>query len=326
MKNFEFVNPTSIGQALGHLSSEPGEVKVIAGGTDILDELKEGISLPKKVVNLGSVKELNYVKFNAASGLMLGAMATVTDVATNAAVQGRYSVLAEAALAVASPQIRNQGTVAGNLCQRPRCWYYRGKAFYCYKKGGDFCFAVTGENKYLCIIGGELCYMVHPSDMAVALVALGANARIAGPGGERVVPLEDFFVGPRVDVLRENVLKPNELLVEIQVPTPGSGMKGKFLKVRERKSWDFAMVSTAVCMSIEGGACTDARVVLGACAPTPLRVPKAEDAIKGKKITEDSAAAAGTAAVQGARPMSLNEYKVTVARNLVKRAIMQCGA
>jgi xanthine dehydrogenase YagS FAD-binding subunit len=326
MKNFEFVNPTTIDQALGHLSADPGAVKVIAGGTDILDELKEGIEAPTKVVNLGSVRELNYVKFNAGSGLTLGAMATVSGVAANAAVQERYGVLAEAAMAVASPQIRNQGTVGGNLCQRPRCWYYRGRAFWCYKKGGDFCFAVTGENKYLCIIGGELCYIVHPSDLAVALVALGANARIAGPGGERVVPLEDFFVGPRVDVLRENVLKPNELLVEIQVPTPEGGMKGKFLKVRERKSWDFAMVSAAVCMAVEGGTCKDARVVLGGCAPTPLRVPRAEEAIKGKRLSEDTAAAAGTAAVQGARPMSLNEYKVTIARNLVKRAVMEGGA
>jgi len=325
MKNFEFVNPTSVGEALKQLSAEPGEVKVIAGGTDILDELKEGIVSPKKVVNLATVKELNYVKFSADSGLTLGAMATVTDVATNAAVLERYGVLAEAALGVASPQIRNQGTVGGNLCQRPRCWYYRLLPFFCYKKGGDFCFAVTGENKYLCIIGGELCYIVHPSDMAVALVALGANARIAGPGGERVVPLEDFFVGPRVDVLREHVLKPNELLVEVQVPTPPAGMKGKFLKVRERKSWDFSMVSAAVCASVEGGTCKDARVVLGAVAPTPLRVPAAEDAVKGKKITEEVAAAAGGAAVQGARPMSLNEYKVTIARNLVKRAVMQCA-
>lgn len=322
MKNFEFVNPTSIDQALGQLSSEPGRVKVIAGGTDLLDELKDGMAAPGKVVNLGSVSGLNYVKFNAGSGLTIGALATLTDVASNAAVQERYGLLAEAALAVASPQIRNQGTIGGNLCQRPRCWYYRGP-FMCYKKGGDFCFAVTGENKYLCIIGGELCYIVHPSDTAVALVALGANARIAGPGGERVVPLEDFFVGPRVDVLNENVLKPNELLVEIQVPTPPDGMKGAFLKVRERKSWDFAMVSAAACVVSAGGTCQDARIVLGGVAPTPLRVPKAEDAIKGKSVSEDAAAAAGTAAVQGARPMSLNEYKVTIARNLVKRAIMQ---
>jgi len=323
MKNFEFVNPTSIGEAVGQLSDKPGEVMVIAGGTDLLDLLKDGIAAPKKVVNLGTIKELNYVKFDAGTGLTLGAMASLTDVATNAAVQERYGCLAQAALAVASPQIRNQGTIGGNICQRPRCWYYRGP-FMCYKKGGDFCFAVTGENKYLCIIGGELCYIVHPSDAAVALMALGANARIAGAGGERVVPLDDFFVGPRVDVLNENVLKPNELLVEVQVPTPAKGAKGAFIKVRERKVWDFAIVNVAACLVMDGGTCKDARIVLGGVAPTPLRATGAEDAIKGKKVTEKEAAAAGTAAVAGARPMSLNEYKVTTARNLVKRAIMQC--
>jgi xanthine dehydrogenase YagS FAD-binding subunit len=227
-----------------------------------------------------------------------------------------------AAAQVASPQIRNMGTIGGNLNQRPRCWYYRSESYNCYKKGGDFCFAVTGENQYHAVLGGELCYIVHPSDTAPALVALNASARIVGDGGERSLPFEQYFTGPRIDVKRENVLSPTDILAEILVPEPKAGSKGVFLKVRERSVWDFATVSVAVQVASTNRVVDDVRIVLGGVAPTPLRVPRAEDALKGKTLDENQAKLAAEAAFLGARPMTNNGYKVDMGKELVRRALL----
>jgi xanthine dehydrogenase YagS FAD-binding subunit len=214
------------------------------------------------------------------------------------------------------------GTIGGNLNQRPRCWYYRSESYNCYKKGGDFCFAVTGENQYHAVLGGELCYIVHPSDTAPALIALNASARIVGDGAEKTVPFEQYFTGPRVDVTRENILGPTDILAEIIIPEPAAGSKGVYQKIRERSVWDFATVSVAVQLTAAGGTVQDARIVLGGVAPTPLRVPRAEDALKGKALDDAAARQAADAAFLGARPMTNNAYKVDMGRELVRRALL----
>jgi xanthine dehydrogenase YagS FAD-binding subunit len=237
-------------------------------------------------------------------------------------VRDKFSLLSQAAAQVASPQIRNMGTIGGNVNQRPRCWYYRSESYNCYKKGGDFCFAVTGENQYHAVLGGELCYIVHPSDTAPALVALNATARILSDSGERTVPFEQYFTGPRVDVKRENVLGPTDILAEIMIPEPKAGSKGVYLKIRERSVWDFATVSVAVQVSSTNRLVDDARIVLGGVAPTPLRVARAEDVVKGKTLDDGLAKQAADAAFLGARPMTNNGYKVDMGKELVRRALL----
>ncbi len=225
-------------------------------------------------------------------------------------------------MTVASPLIRNFGTLGGNLNQRPRCWFFRGENFNCYKKGGDFCYAVTGDNRYHAIIGGELCYIVHPSDTATALLALNAQAKIVGPSGERMVPFDSYFTGPREDVLRENVLKPNEILAEVSIPTPAAGTKMAWNKIKDRQVYDFALSSVAVAFQVENGVWKDGRVVLGGVSPVPYRAKVVEDALKGKDIKatiKQAAAAIKTVA----RPMSLNAYKVDLVQSLIERTVLE---
>lgn len=249
-------------------------------------------------------------------------MARVSDIEQSQLVREKFPLLSIAAGNVASPQIRNMGTIGGNINQRPRCWYYRNEGFNCYKKGGDFCFAVTGENQYHAVLGGELCYIVHPSDTAPALIALDASARVIGPTGEKTVPFGDYFTSPRIDVLRENILGPADILAEISIPEPKANSRGVFLKVRERQVWDFADVSVAVQMTARNRTVDDVRIVMGGVAPVPYRAPRAEDILKGKTLTEDLARQAGETAFAGARPMTYNAYKVDIGKELVKRALI----
>jgi xanthine dehydrogenase YagS FAD-binding subunit len=239
-----------------------------------------------------------------------------------------FAALSQAAIEVGSPQIRNVGTIGGNLCQRPRCWYYRSESFPCYKKGGNFCFAVTGENKYHCITGGELCYMVHPSDTAVALLALNAELKIITPKGEKRVKAVNFFTDSKVDILRENILKRDEILAEVIVSPLASGMKTVFIKSKIRRVWDFAVGAVAVSMSCPGGVCEEANVALGAVAPTPIRAPRAEKFLRGKKINPDVAMRAGRQALLGpsTRPLGQNGYKVDLIVNLMKEALTRAAA
>ena len=325
MHSFDYVNAATSAKAIELLGTVRDGAKIIAGGTDLLDELKEGLIKPKQLVNIKANAGLRRIAFDPAGDLRLGALATLSEVEDDAVVRKMFPILAEAVGVVASPQIRNVATVGGNLCQRPRCWYYRDEALHCRRKGGPICYSVAGENQYHAIFGGAGCYIVHPSDLAPALMALDAEIRIVGPGGPRTMPLEKFFILPRVDITRENVLKQNEMVEEIRVPAAAAGRGGRYLKVRERNTWDFAVVAAAVVLDMSGGECRDARVVLGAVAPAPWRCSQAEGVLRGARIDLGVAARAAEAAVEGARPMTHNGYKVALARNLVKRAILQAA-
>jgi xanthine dehydrogenase YagS FAD-binding subunit len=296
---------------------------VMSGGTDVIGAMKDHLQDHNftTLVHIKDVPGLNQITFD--NGMLhIGAAATVADVESNQIVRDRFPLLSMAASQVASPQIRNMGTLGGNVNQRPRCWYYRNESYNCYKKGGDFCFAVTGENQYHAVLGGELCYIVHPSDTAPALVALNATARIVSDGGERSVPFEHYFTGPRIDVKRENILGPTDILAEILIPEQVPGSKGIYLKIRERSVWDFATVSVAVQLSSNNGVVDDARIVLGGVAPTPLRVPAAEAIVKGQRLDDSLAMQAGNAAFIGARPLTNNGYKVDMGKELVRRALL----
>lgn len=326
MKTFNYVAASSVKEAVSLLGRDGA--KPIAGGSDLLGMIKDRVEgpallLPKVLVDLRSIPGLDSIKIDGGK-LRVGALATLSALERSAETKSKFPGLVQAAHEVAAPQIRNVGTVGGNLAQRPRCWYFREGLFgKCYKRGGDFCFAVTGENQYHAILGGQLCYIVHPSDLAPMLIALDSTVTIAGPDGERNIPLEKFFVGPREDVLRETVLKPNEILTEVQVPETWAGTRQTYVKFKVRGSFDFAVTSVAVALKGSSkGAIDSARIVLGGVAPTPYRVTPAEDMLKGRVLDEALADQVAQTSVIGARPMSLNSYKVDLTKTMVKRALM----
>ena len=321
MKKFAYVNATSVDTVPSLLGRRFGQAQLLAGGTDLVGELKDYIATPDRVVNLKSISELNYIR-QEDDGLKIGPLTTLTDVESSDLIDRQYSVLQQAMSVIASPQIRNVGTIGGNICQRPRCWYYRSEDFDCLKKGGDTCYAVRGVNRYHAIIGGGPCYIVHPSDAAVALMALNASVKIMGQRGAREELLDDFFLLPEMNVMRENGLRANDFVTEIVVPTPKPNTKGIYIKVRERDAIDFAMASVAVNMTMSGNTCQEASVVLGGVAPAPWRVPDVEQFLQGKQITETVAAQAAQMALQEADPMTDNEYKVEMTQNIVSQAIM----
>src|SRR6266545_449888 len=244
MKSFELYEPTTVSEAVGLLDKFGATGKALGGGSDLITGVMKdwvagkGMPIPTQIVDLTTIKDLNAIKIGS-DGAHIGATATLTDIVESKELQQQFPLLVQAAESIASPLIRNFGTLGGNINQRPRCWFFRGENFACYKKGGDFCYAVTGDNRYHAIIGGELCYIVHPSDTATALLALNAQAKVASPSGERMVPFDNYFVGPREDVLRENVLKPNELVVEVFIPTPAPGTRQTWMKLKNRQVYDF---------------------------------------------------------------------------------------
>jgi xanthine dehydrogenase YagS FAD-binding subunit len=321
MENFSYSRPATLKDATTQLAKEKafGKVMLFAGGTDVLGELKDDLAAPERVISIRHLKELQGIR-TTANGLRIGASTLIADIAENAMVQQQTPLLAMAAGKIGTPQIRNMGTIGGNLCQRPRCWYYRNN-YPCFKHGGNACYSAQGENDYNAILEGGPSYIVHPSDTAPALVALGATARIVG-GRERTVPMEKFFVTPRQDVRRENVLQPNEILAEIEVPNAPAGAKAVYIKEMVREVWDFALCSVAAMVTMQNGVVQDARIVLGGVAPIPYRALKAEAALKGKALNEASAAAAGLAAVDGAKPLAKNGYKVQLTQAVVKRALL----
>ncbi|MFN8454854.1 MAG: xanthine dehydrogenase family protein subunit M [Anaerolineae bacterium] len=321
LNNFEYVNPKSVEEAVAALGS--GKAKIMAGGTDLLGGMKDELQDHhfEVLVNLKSIPNLAYIKEDG-NTIQIGAATKVQDVADDTMIQQKLPALAQAAGIVASPQIRNVGTLGGNLAQRPRCWYYRHHLFPCYKKGGDFCFAVTGLNKYHAILGGELCYISHPSDTAPALMAMNASAKIVGPEGEKTVPFDEFFVGPRVDVLRENILGPQDILVEVQVPAHDADTKSVYLKYKERGVWDFALVSVAAVGTIKDGVWQDGRVVLGGVAPIPWAAKQADEFLKGQPLNEKTAKDAAERALVGARPLNDNIFKVDIAKGMIQRALL----
>ncbi len=319
LPEFAYIKARSMKEALDNLKGEGAHVH--AGGTDLLGCLHDHVFGADKVVSISGLKELKGIRGTSDGGLSIGALTTITEVATNPVVRKRFPGLAQAAADVASPQLRNQGTLGGNLCQRPRCWYFRGE-FHCLKKGGDLCYAESGENRYHAIFGGTPCYIVHPSDTAPMLMAMGASLRIAGPRGNRVVRLDDFFVLPEVDVTRENTLADGELVTEIMIPASASGLKTSYRKVRERGAWDFALASAALALRVDDGRVSEANIVLGGVAPIPWRSRRAEEALNGRSIDDSVANAVAEAAVEKADPLEQNAYKISLVRGIVTESLL----
>ena len=325
MRPLASVDPESLADAVERLQRGGVRAAVVGGGSDLLGMIKDDLASPDVLVNLRTIAaahDLAAITSDPA-GLQIGGLATLTRLSVHPEVASRYRVLAEAAGSAATPQIRNVATLAGNLCQRPWCWYFRQK-FPCYKHGGNRCFSRTGENQFNAIFGAGPSYIVHPSDSAPALVALDARFRLVGPGGERVVPAGEFFTLPRVDVARENVLEPNEILAGVTVPA-ASGLRSTYAKVLDREAWTHAVVSMALALEMDGDRVRGARVVLGGVAPIPWRIAAVEDLLAGRPVTESLAAEAGRLAVDGARPMSKNRYKVPLVENLVRRTLLSLG-
>ena len=324
MKSFENIDVKSVREAVNLLQKFHQEKKsaaVVAGGSEYLQLMKDRVVTPQYLINLKTIPGLNYIREDR-SGFRIGALATLTEIEEHKGIQEKLLFLSEAAGEAASPQIRNSGTIGGNICQRPFCWYFRTANFTCLRKGGEICYAVAGDNRYHAILGGGPSYIVHPSDLAPPLVALGARIKIAGPAGEKTIPLEKFFVLPQVDYKRENILGPGEIVTEIQIPHPKPGSKGFYHKVRERQAWDHAIVSVSTVVESSGGTVRDTRVVLGGVAPIPWRAPKAEAFLRGKRVDENVAQKAGEIALDGARPMKDNIYKVGLAKSLIQRALV----
>ncbi len=330
MRAFANRNARSVGEAVA-LAAEAiaagRAVSFAGGGSDLLQLVKDhvpnrpGAGEPDVLVNLKGIAGLDRIEPTRGGGLSIGGLVTLTALGQHATVRERFSVLSEAADTVATPQIRNVGTVAGNLAQRPWCWYFRN-GFPCYKAGGDRCFSAGGENQLHAIFGGGPSYIVHPSDLAPALVALGASFRISGPRGERALPASEFFVLPRTDVRHENVLADDEVLVGVDVPAPEGGARSTYHKVMDREAWTHALASAAVVMEMNGATCRRASIVLGGVAPIPWRVPEAEALLAGARVTPELAREVAATAVVGARPLAQNAYKVPLTRGIVERTVL----
>ena len=320
MRPFRLVDAESPEHAISLLKAESSFARPLAGGTDLLGEIKEGTAAPAMLVNLASLESL-YGIAHTEGGLSVGAMTKLAELEDDESIARDYPALAQAVGSVATPQIRNMGTVGGNLCQRPRCWYYRSAQFDCRKKGGETCFAVDGNSKYHAILGGVDCYIVHPSDLAPVLVALGASATLAGPNGTRTLPMEEFFVGPEHNIEGETALKAGELLVSVFVPRPSQDERSVYLKARERQTQEFALASVAASIRVSAGVIERASLVLGGVAPTPWRACHSEEALRGMSVAEVDTDAVGQLAVRGAQPLRDNHFKVRLAASLVSRAI-----
>jgi xanthine dehydrogenase YagS FAD-binding subunit len=325
VKAFANVSPKDLPEAIDLLAEarrKGRSVAIAGGGTDLLGMMKERLVRPDLVVNLKQVRDMDAVVADGA-GLKIGGLTTLAAVTTHPVIASRYPALAEAAGSVGTPQIRNAATLAGNVCQRPWCWYLRNN-FPCYKNGGSRCFASSGENQQHAIFGGGPSYIVHPSDTAPALVALGARFRIVGPAGERDVPAREFFALPRVDPARENILADDELLATVLLPPPLNG-RSTYRKLLDREAWTHAVVSAAVTLEMDGGICREARVVLGGVAPVPWDRPAVSALLRGQRLTLELAERAGELAVQDARPLTKNQYKVPLTRALVRRTLAELG-
>ncbi len=326
MKSFSLLQPKSVDEAIRLMDRarrpEPlGTRKLLAGGQDLLTEMKEHLAEPDELINLKSIPGLDRIA-EAGGALTIGALCTLSRLADAAPVREHLRVLREAALSVASPQIRSQGTVGGNLCQRPRCWYYRNEHARCLKKGGSECFAYSGLNKYNAILGGGPSYIVHPSDLAPALVVLDARVSIAGPAGVRVLDLAQFFKLPSDgDATRENVLQESDLLTHVDVPAPEPGLRSTYLKFKERGSFDFALSAVALALWFDGDRVRRARICLGGVAPIPWRAQAAEKALEGQRLDLDVMKAVAEEALKGAEPLEMNKYKVPLTKGLVIRAL-----
>jgi xanthine dehydrogenase YagS FAD-binding subunit len=321
MPAFDLLQPSSAADAQ-HLLEQYGEdAWIMAGGLDSFDWLKDRIKRPKVLVDLSGVTELRGIR-TTDGGIEIGALTTLTEIVKHPVIREHYGLLAEAAELIASPQIRNQGTIGGNVSQDTRCWYYRG-GWPCYRAGGNICYAdtPTGRNREHAILHAERCVAVNPSDSAPALIALDAKFVIQTSKGERIVDAEDYFIGPDIDITRLHILKPGDLLTAIRIPSTWAGARFYFEKVRDRNVWDFPLMNVASAMRVSGDTIEGIRLAVNGAAARPLRLKAVEDAVRGKAATPATGDMAGKLAVQGAVPLQFNAYKIPLMRNLVKRAI-----
>jgi xanthine dehydrogenase YagS FAD-binding subunit len=364
MRTFEYDTPATAQEAIALLRQDGAAdradgtavrlrplrgVQPLAGGTDLLTLMKADVAAPVRLVNVKRVAELTRGVEETSEGLVIGALTTVADLESNAAVRERYPALAEAVSLAASPQLRNMATIGGNLLQRPRCWYFRNTLFHCWLKGGDECHARDGENEQHALFGydgddgdstgasapgaeragqgrGSPCVAVHPSDPANALLALDAEVRLRGQDGERTLPLAEFFALPTGDRRTETVIRPDELLLSVRIPAPAEGTRSTYLKAMDRKIWAFALVGVAAVLRVDAGRIADARIVLGGVAPIPWRAVEAERVLAGQPPGDDLFTRAAGAALSDARPLAHNAYKLPLARNLLRRALAALAA
>jgi xanthine dehydrogenase YagS FAD-binding subunit len=326
MRAFEYTSAATKEQAVSLLGKDWADADVLAGGTDLLALMKDDIIAPRRLVNIKEVAELRGIKFTSKDGLRIGALATIQELADDPQVRGKYPIIAKTASEIAGPQIRNMGTIGGNMCQRPRCWYYRTGFGLLAKDEQGEPLVPTGENRYHAILGNSgPAYFVSPSTLAPVFVALGATLRIFGPGGKRDVPVDKFFRIPQADGEREHDLKPNEIVTEILIPPMSGGAKGAAYEIRQKEAMDWPLAFASVVLKMSGNKVDTARVVMGHVAPVPWRSPEAEAALAGKAVTEETAKAAGDAAVSKAKALSGNGYKIQLARVAVKRAILEAA-
>jgi xanthine dehydrogenase YagS FAD-binding subunit len=321
MPSFQLMQPASIADAQKLLEQHGPDAWVLAGGLDSFDWLKDRIKKPKVVVDLSGVEDLRGIR-TTGDGIEIGAMTTLTEVVVHPIIQQKYGLLAQAAEVVASPQIRNQGTLGGNVSQDARCWYYRD-GWPCYRAGGNICYADTpvGRNREHAILHAERCVAVNPSDSAPALIALDAKFVLRTPKGEQLLDAEDYFLGPEIDITRMNVLQPGHLLTAIRIPSTWAGANFYFEKVRDRNVWDFPLLNVASAMVLSGETIQRIRIAVNGAAARPLRLKAVEDAVHGQARSVSTGEMAGKLAVQGAVPLQFNAYKIPLMRNLVKRAI-----
>lgn len=321
---FEYVNAPDVDKTLGQLADNWFDAAVYAGGVDLLDLMKERLYAPKRLVNIKPNAALKYVKADADGTMRIAPLITLAEIAGHPDIIKQYPALAHATGRAATPQIRNLATIGGNLCQRPRCWYFRNEDFLCLRKGGGTCFAKEGENRYHAIFTKDQpCVIVHPSAAAVALVALNAQLKIQSAEGEKILPLEKFFVLPSENVNRENVLKPNELITEIVIPAASRKMKNAYVKQREKQAYDWPLADVAIAAAMKGKTVQQCRIVLGSAAPVLYRAEKSEKFLVGKSLSDQNIAKAAELAVTDATPLSQNQYKVPLFKVIVSRTLLE---
>lgn len=325
MDAFAYAHPSSLNEAIALLDTKWGDTAVMAGGTDLISLMKDGADSPKRVVNIKGIEDLRGIH-PVLDTLRIGALAKFDDLLANAAISKDYPSLAETARGVSSPQIRNMGTVGGDLLQRPRCWYYRGGFGLLAQNEKGQSLVPNGDNRYHAIFGNEgPAYFVNPSSLAPALIALDAKVKLHGPSGPREIPVAELFVIPKAEGEREHSIRPNEILTEILIPSKGGPSRNATYEVRQKEALDWPLATASVALKMSGDRITSARVVLGHVAPIPWRSQDAERALEGKSLNESTAAAAGDAAVRSAKPLSDNGYKVQLARVAVKRALLRAS-
>jgi xanthine dehydrogenase YagS FAD-binding subunit len=322
MNKFEYAKPKSVEEVFQYLN-EPGSV-IKAGGIDLLDMMKENILSPKRLVNIKDISELSFISENEDGSVSIGPNITISELSENEIIRKIFPALSDAASKMATPQVRNSATLGGNLCQRPRCWYFRSIDFDCSRKGGSHCFALFGENKYHAVIGTDNgCAIVHPSGTAVPLIALNSELVISDGNNERRINLNEFFVSPAEDITRETVLKTNELITEIRIPEESRELKNHYIKIMEKQSFDWPLADVAVALKMNGNKCEAASVVLGSAAPVPWKSREAESVLSGQTLTRELAREAAEASMHEANPLSENKYKINLFKTVVYRAVCE---